>query len=520
MPKVILVNPAHFSTGFSFFTPRWLFVLAAATPPELGDPVLVDETISPFDPAVVETGDIVGIGICTGNCMAGYKILSEAKRRGATVVFGGIHTTIFPHEPLQRGADAVVTGNGDVIWSRVVGDALRGRLQRRYDGGRIAGEQMRQARWDLLDPSRYLFPTVQTVAGCPENCSFCSVWITDGRQPRMRLHDQVIAEANELYSMGFRYIAFADDNFSPSTTARIKREPSLSKRTALEAIRSSRLQFFEEYGKRVPNDLVAITQLTSEIASDDEYLNSLYENTRLRGVLIGVESFHAKGLELVNKQWNLQGADMANAIAKIQQRGMIVLASVITGLEFDDPDTLQSLRRQICNSGVLLAQFTYFNVYPGTKDYHELVRDLEESGEPKSTSRHKVRLYRDGFWLDHIHASQIVAHPQMSRDVWRRETEKCWKEFYSLRQALRRMRSPILRSRPLGIKLTYILAGFVFRRFWGSDGLSADSVRRKGGLLTRVLVRIGTAAFSRTYRTRRKLIDVKPVDSRKALADA
>ena len=111
MPKVILLNPSVTTMGYSVITPRWLFVIAQATPKDLvGDPVLIDEAVKPFDPNIINAGDIVGIGIATGNCVAGYRLLKEAKKRGATVIMGGIHPTIFPDEPLEMGADAVVTG--------------------------------------------------------------------------------------------------------------------------------------------------------------------------------------------------------------------------------------------------------------------------------------------------------------------------------------------------------------------------------------------------------------------------
>src|SRR3972149_3483444 len=124
LQKIILVNPANTTIGYSFITPRWLFVLAQATPDDLGPPVLIDESITGFDPEVVQPGDIVGIGITTGNCIPGYRVLKEAKKRGATVIVGGIHATIFPHEPLEMGADAVVTGAGDIVWQQAVRDAL------------------------------------------------------------------------------------------------------------------------------------------------------------------------------------------------------------------------------------------------------------------------------------------------------------------------------------------------------------------------------------------------------------
>jgi len=281
--KVILVNPASTTIGYSFITPRWLYVLAQATPVDLvGQPVIVDESIMAFDAESLNPGDIVGMGIHTGNCVPGYRILREAKKRGAIVITGGIHTTIFPNEPLEMGADAVVTGCGDVIWRQVVEDALSGNLKKQYVGGQIPGDQLLPANWSLLDPNRYMFPSVQTVAGCPENCSFCSVWITDGRRPRQRLTDRIIEEVNTLYKMGFRFIIFADDNFNPATLGRIERETSPSKRKELETVREERLRFFEEYDRSVPRDIYAFTQMTTEVVSDPEYLKAMHDQARIR----------------------------------------------------------------------------------------------------------------------------------------------------------------------------------------------------------------------------------------------
>ena len=96
MQKVILVNPSMTTFGYSFFTPRWLFVIAQATPADVvGDPLIVDESIQRFDSSVVDPGDIVGIGISSGNCTAGYRVLREAKLKGATVIVGGVHATSF-----------------------------------------------------------------------------------------------------------------------------------------------------------------------------------------------------------------------------------------------------------------------------------------------------------------------------------------------------------------------------------------------------------------------------------------
>ena len=83
---VHLVNPSHLSFGIGVITPRWLYVLAAATPASAGVPRLIDETLESFDPSEIGTGDIVGIGIHTGNALRGYEIGVAARAAGAYVV--------------------------------------------------------------------------------------------------------------------------------------------------------------------------------------------------------------------------------------------------------------------------------------------------------------------------------------------------------------------------------------------------------------------------------------------------
>src|SRR2546423_11058471 len=113
--KVHLINPSGLSFGVGVITPRWLYVLAAATPESYGDPMITDETLDPWDPNTVSAGDVVGIGIHTGNARDGYDIGIKARARGAYVVFGGIHATLYPEEALTLGgAHAVVKGDGDL----------------------------------------------------------------------------------------------------------------------------------------------------------------------------------------------------------------------------------------------------------------------------------------------------------------------------------------------------------------------------------------------------------------------
>jgi radical SAM superfamily enzyme YgiQ (UPF0313 family) len=149
--RVHLVNPSDNSFGTAVITPRWLFVLAAATPAIAGDPVLVDESLEQIEPETIAAGDIVGISVHTGNALRGYEVGRMARERGAWVIYGGIHATLFPEEPFDLGeAHSVVKGDGDLAWGIAVVDCMQGKLDKIYDGGRIGGSEFLAARWDLI----------------------------------------------------------------------------------------------------------------------------------------------------------------------------------------------------------------------------------------------------------------------------------------------------------------------------------------------------------------------------------
>src|SRR6202034_4149549 len=172
--SVHLVHPSDNSFGTAVITPRWLFVLAAATPSSAGDPIRIDESLEQLTPESIHPADIGGIGIHTANALRGYEVGRIARERGAWVIFGGIHATLYPEEAIELGgAHAVVKGDGDVIWTEALNDCVLGRPRKFYEGGRIEPDQFLPARWDLMPPDSYMWASVQTIRGCAKHCSFC-----------------------------------------------------------------------------------------------------------------------------------------------------------------------------------------------------------------------------------------------------------------------------------------------------------------------------------------------------------
>jgi hypothetical protein len=322
------------------------------------------------------------------------------------------------------------------------------------------------------------------------------VWVSDGRKPRQRLADTVIEEVNELYQLGYRALVLADDNFAPATLGRIAREPSAHKRQELAAIRAERLRFFDEYDRRVPRDIYAFSQLTTEIVSDDEYLAAVHEKMRIRHVLVGIESYSAEGLESANKQWNPTGADMVRTIRRIQSQGIAVLSSMICGLESDTVPSLHRMREFALESGTLMAQFALYNPYPGTVDYYEMVQDQKKRDAPGYTPKHRTRLLIDRFWLTDAGPAEVIAHANLSSEDLLRENRLSWDRFYSLREILRRTRTGIPERWSLVAKATYVMLSLIFRRVYAGNGLVADVVhRRKLGIFTKAGIKVGLFCY-------------------------
>src|SRR5258708_29281155 len=78
--------------------------------------------------------DAVAIPIETYTAARAYQIASEYRKRGVPVIMGGFHATLVPDE-VSRYAEAVVIGEAEGAWARVIDDLRHGTLQRRYHGG-------------------------------------------------------------------------------------------------------------------------------------------------------------------------------------------------------------------------------------------------------------------------------------------------------------------------------------------------------------------------------------------------
>ncbi len=469
--NVHLVNPSHVSFGTSVITPRWLYVLAAATPASFGDPIIADETLSPIDPCCIQRGDVVGIGIHTGNALRGYEIGRLARQRGAYVVFGGIHATLYPEEALSLGrAHAVVKGDGDLVWASVLEDCRRGVPGSIYSGGRVEASDFVPARWDLVPRNRYMWASVQTVRGCPKHCSFCSVWRTDGQRPRQSPTGAVIEEIVQLRRLGFRFIALADDNFYPVTLTDLKlasRQVGTNRFEELSAVRAERFELMARLAL-LPSDTVFFTQITMEAAEDPAFLDAMRQ-ANIKGALVGVESVTPEGLKDVYKDFNLAGQGLVDRLRAFRSHGILVLGSFIFGLPSDRPETFEATAAVAQSAELTFAQFVTLTPFPGTVDFNRWEKMMEN--DPRRIEG--IPLTRHWLIPQVLRPKIFSPHPVMSAEEIRLRTQSVWERFYSLGFIWKRSR--FLKS--LRGRLTFILISKIYRQMYADTGIATDSAR-------------------------------------------
>jgi hypothetical protein len=465
------VNPSHVSFGIGVITPRWLYVLAGVTPDAFGIPLLTDETLEPLDAGAIRPGDVVGIGIHSGNALRGYEVGTMARRAGASVIFGGIHATLYPEEARELGgAHAVVKGDGERAWPTALADCARGALQPLYEGGRVGPDAFTPARWELLPPGRYMWGSVQTVRGCPKHCSFCSVWRTDGQRPRQRASSHVVDEIVDLRRRGFRFIALADDNFYPVTLDDLRvaeRRADRARLTTLQALRAERFALMDQLAQ-LPSDMVFFTQITMEAAEDPEFLAAM-RRARIKGALVGVEAVTPEGLKDIFKGFNKSGDALVEQLHAFHAQGIHVLGSFIFGLPSNRAETFDATLAVAEAARLTFAQFVMLTPFPGTLDFAAWERTM--AAEPVHVGGVPVTRY----WLipQALRPKVYMPHPTMSAEEIRQRTQRAWDQFYSLRRIWTRSRC----VRSIKARLAFVLISKIYRQMYANTGIATDSAR-------------------------------------------
>ena len=336
--------------------PLSMAVLAGLTPPDW-EVQFYDDRMEeiPFD----EPTDLVAISVETFTALRAYKIARQFRARGVPVVMGGYHVTLLPEEAAGE-ADAIIVGDAEPVWDRLLDDARRGELKQVYRGQTRRSLAGIVPRREIFGDRRYQNVTlVEFARGCNFKCDFCAITAFHGATQNHRPGQEV---ADEMRRTGSRRFFIVDDN--------IVSQPE----RARELCRAL-----------IPLGVGWVGQASIHIAQDDELLE-LMVASGCRGVLIGMESLDPANLRSMGKEWNLAAASFADSLAKFREHGLAVYGTFVFGYDNDDQRQIERSVAFAREHKLFLAAFNHLIPFPGTPLY----KRLEAAG----------RLLKPKWWLD------------------------------------------------------------------------------------------------------------------------
>lgn len=177
--KVCLIK-ASAESGFKDYKqqlgspPQSINSVAAATPVGV-DYELVDETANAKAPMGTDA-DLVALFMSTPDVVRGYELADAFRKKGKTVVIGGLHASFLPEEAATH-ADAVLIGEAEGAWEKLLEDFAAGCLKPRYENSEpVDMASLKPFPHHRFDLSRYGgVDTVIVGRGCRFQCSYCTI---------------------------------------------------------------------------------------------------------------------------------------------------------------------------------------------------------------------------------------------------------------------------------------------------------------------------------------------------------
>lgn len=381
-------------------------LLKALTPPHVQFE-FVDERLESVD--LEAQADLVAFTVETFTARRAYELADRFRRRGIPVVMGGYHPSFCPDEALEH-ADAVVVGDAEITWPRLLDDFLAGRLQCLYrDPGTGPVLHIPPDRSACAGKRYAPISLVQHSRGCRFSCDFCSIRAFYGERQAAYPIEQTLSEFS---SARHRRIFFVDDNLFNSRRQLV-----------------SLLEALIQHNRSLP--LLHRKQWCCQISLDlcrDETLLDLLMESGCFLVLVGFESLRRGNLQEMGKGWNRGQQVYEQAIDRLHKRGILVYGTFVFGYAEDSyagfAETLDFARSQhLC-----IANFNPLTPTPGSPLYARL--------------RQEGRLLHDRWWLDPGYRyGQATFRPRgMSPDELEQGCFEARQGFYNLPSMLERLR--------------------------------------------------------------------------------
>lgn len=423
----LLINPfypkdPHASFGKHVLTPSLaLTSVAAATPPEWTVRYW-DENLLQGPPPLEPFPQVVGITVHLTFARRAYELAAWYRRRGAKVIFGGLHVISCPDECAPH-ADALAVGEGVRLWPAILADIESGTLRQVYHGDyRRPYRDDPPPRRDLVPRDSFLTTTsLIATRGCHNRCGFCYLSTRGLHMPYLvRDVEQIVAEFRDDDQP---YAVFIDNNLG-------------SRPDYLYALCAALRPLEKIWSAAVSIDV-----------TDDPALVRAMALAGCTGVFVGFESLQDENIRDAHKK-SPRTDDYARRVALLHDNGIQVNGSFVLGFDHDRADVFERTAAWIEENRLECATFHILTPYPGTP----LFAQMEAEGR---------LLHRDWERYDTAH---VVFRPRhMTAEQLADGYAWCYRRLFSHRSIWRR------RPRDVRALLPYLAMSYLYKRsnwFW------------------------------------------------------
>jgi radical SAM superfamily enzyme YgiQ (UPF0313 family) len=374
--------------------PLGLITVAALLPPEW-EFKLVDRNIRNVTEAEWAWCDMVMLSGMIVQKQDMFAQIREAKRRGKPVAVGGPYATSMWEECKAAGPDYMVLDEGEITIPLFVAAVERGEKSGifRSNGVKPDVTQTPIPRFDLLQLDQYSEMSVQFSRGCPFLCEFCDIIVLYGRKPRTKTAEQMLAELQALYDLGWRRSIFmVDDNF-------------IGNKKNVKAFLEQLKPWMIEHG--YPFSFA--TEASVDLAQDQELMDLMRE-CNFGSCFLGIETPDPESLKLTKKTQNNRDP-LTESVTRIARSGIRVMAGFIIGFDNEKPGAGQRIVDFVEKTAVPTAVFSMLQALPDTGLWKRLEKDgrlLNQGGDINQTTllnfvptrpmQEIATEYVNGFW--------------------------------------------------------------------------------------------------------------------------
>lgn len=361
--------------------------------------------------------DIVGISVTVDTLPRAMEIARKFREQGIQVVAGGIHITTALETIPENAFDVLCVGAAEGTWPQIVADFEKNNLHPVYKCHKpFSGADIVSPAYDMLEKDKYLYCNViHTSRGCPFQCDFC---YNSGAE-HMYVNREIDAVLQDIRAVKSKHIMFIDDNFVGN------REWTKAFMTAIKPL------------KIKWNAAVSIN-----VAYDGELLDMMKESG-CQSLFIGFESINPKSITDVHKVQN-STENYEKAIKVIHDRGIMINASFVFGLDGDTKETFQTTLDWIVKNRIETVTSHILTPYPGTALYDRMAKE--------------GRIVTDDLSL--YNTAHVVFQPvNMTSEELYEGYLWIYKQIYSLKNIWKRMPKSKNQRAP------YLLFNFLYRKY-------------------------------------------------------